>query len=250
MTYEAWRISYQSSEQAARVAYEDNMRLRTELDALRSQGEPVAWMNAKKDMTYFGHYNPDDVPDGWQLVPVEPTEEMCLAYTKCKTEAGEKWARHQWAAMLAAATQPAIPDGWQSVAVRDVLAERRRQIETEGWTPEHDDTHENGQMARAAACYALRAAGFKQDGRLIMQFWPWPEWWWKPTTALRDLVKAAALLLAEIERKYRAAAKERSWKPCSSCTTPNYCTNGLRGCDIAESLEAGITPIACPKDSS
>lgn len=29
---------------------------------LRSQGEPVAWMNAKKDMTYFGHYNPDDVP--------------------------------------------------------------------------------------------------------------------------------------------------------------------------------------------
>ena len=36
MTYEAWRISYQSSEQAARAAYEECMRLRAELTDLRN----------------------------------------------------------------------------------------------------------------------------------------------------------------------------------------------------------------------
>src|SRR5690606_333611 len=38
-------------------------------------------------------------------------------------------------------------------AARDVLAERRRQIEAEGWTPGHDDKHAEG-LACAAACYA------------------------------------------------------------------------------------------------
>ena len=36
MTYEAWRISYQSSEQAARAAHEECMRLRAELTDLRN----------------------------------------------------------------------------------------------------------------------------------------------------------------------------------------------------------------------
>ena len=37
----------------------------------------------------------------------------------------------------------------------DVMAERRRQIESEGWTEEHDDKHVNRELSRAAACYAL-----------------------------------------------------------------------------------------------
>ena len=45
----------------------------------------------------------DAIPEGWVLVPKDPTEAMCVAYTKCKTVSGEKWAKHQWAAMLAAA---------------------------------------------------------------------------------------------------------------------------------------------------
>lgn len=47
-------------------------------------------------------------PEGWQLVPKEPTEEMLFAYTKCKTTAGERWAAHQWHAMLAAAPKPEV----------------------------------------------------------------------------------------------------------------------------------------------
>lgn len=95
----------------------------------------------------------------------------------------------------------------------DVLAERQRQIETEGWTPRHDDTHDGGELARAASCYAS-AAGTAPDVRrdiearasLPDEVWPWPMDWWKPTTRRRDLVKAAALVLAEIERLDRKEA--------------------------------------------
>lgn len=90
-------------------------------------------------------------------------------------------------------------------AFRDVLAERRRQIEAEGWTPEHDDEHKGGQLALAAACYALNAAGC---GCEVARNWPWRGVWWKPSTPRRDLVKAAALILTEIERLDRMAAKQ------------------------------------------
>ncbi len=106
--------------------------------------------------------------------------------------------------MLAAAPDKEVPQAWL-----DVQAERRRQINAEGWTPEHDDAHSYGQMARAAACYALAGSSAPNDGTaalLVSLAWPWDEQWWKPTSARRDLVKACALTLAEIERLDRAAA--------------------------------------------
>ena len=99
-----------------------------------------------------------------------------------------------------------VPQAWL-----DVQAERRRQVEAEGWTPEHDDEHDNGEMARAAACYALAGSSAPNDGTaalLVSLAWPWDEQWWKPTTTRRDLVKACALGLAEIERLDRAAASQ------------------------------------------
>ncbi|MDI9716407.1 hypothetical protein [Pseudomonas aeruginosa] len=99
-----------------------------------------------------------------------------------------------------------VPQAWL-----DVQAERRRQVENEGWTPEHDDEHSHGQMARAAACYALAGSSAPNDGTaalLVSLAWPWDEQWWKPTSARRDLVKACALGLAEIERLDRAAASQ------------------------------------------
>lgn len=104
---------------------------------------------------------------------------------------------------------PVARDGQAPQAWLDVQAERRRQIEVEGWTPEHDNEHDHGQMARAAACYALAgssAADDKTTALLVSLAWPWDQQWWKPTTARRDLVKACALTLAEIERLDRAAA--------------------------------------------
>jgi hypothetical protein len=89
-------------------------------------------------------------------------------------------------------------------ALKDVIAERRRQIKAEGWTAEHDDMHRSGDLAQAAATYALHATGHYGTRALT---WPWKSEWWKPTTPRSDLVKAGALILAEIERLDRAAAR-------------------------------------------
>lgn len=99
-----------------------------------------------------------------------------------------------------------VPQAWL-----DVQAERRRQITAEGWTPEHDDEHSHGQMARAAACYALAGSSDPNDrtaALLVSLAWPWDQQWWKPTSARRDLVKACALALAEIERLDRAGISQ------------------------------------------
>ncbi|HCZ00140.1 MAG: hypothetical protein A3D16_12325 [Rhodobacterales bacterium RIFCSPHIGHO2_02_FULL_62_130] len=98
-------------------------------------------------------------------------------------------------------------------AARDVLAERQRQINAEGWTQGHDDRHAVGELAGAAACYAMQAAldsiGDRRLSRTVKatigELWPWSAQWWKPTTNRRDLIKAAALIIAEIERLDRAA---------------------------------------------
>lgn len=94
-----------------------------------------------------------------------------------------------------------------SNALDDIAAERRRQVEAEGWTTEHDDTHANGEMAQAAGCYALHAglpeSAQVPDGISPMD-WPWDTKWWKPKDRRRDLVRAGALIVAEIERLDRA----------------------------------------------
>ncbi|EPH1406030.1 hypothetical protein MMK79_004768 [Klebsiella oxytoca] len=91
-----------------------------------------------------------------------------------------------------------------TAAAADVLAERLRQVATEGWTPAHDDEYEHGELADAAGCYALSSELFDCAGEPPRP-WPWPDEWWKPTNRRRDLVKAGALILAEIERIDRAA---------------------------------------------
>ena len=99
-------------------------------------------------------------------------------------------------------------------ALDDIAAERRRQVEQEGWTLEHDDNHHRGELARAASSYAY--AGSVATGReailgqpesgtdFIIRLWPWDWKWWKPTNRRHDLVKAGALIVAEIERLDRA----------------------------------------------
>jgi hypothetical protein len=91
--------------------------------------------------------------------------------------------------------------GEYTAAARDVLAERRRQVGAEGWTVAHDDTHCNGEMAQAAACYAIKSAGLSAPAK----FWPWSVHWFKGSDPRRCLVKAGALILADIERIDRTA---------------------------------------------
>ncbi|EPM0011121.1 hypothetical protein [Pseudomonas aeruginosa] len=104
-----------------------------------------------------------------------------------------------------------VPQAWL-----DVQAERLRQVEDEGWTPEHDDEHDSGEIACAAACYALPPAHpARIEGALGRygrdpNIWPWTRDWWKPAPndRRRELIKAGALVLAEIERLDRAAASQ------------------------------------------
>lgn len=93
--------------------------------------------------------------------------------------------------------------------ILEIARERERQMAVEGWPPEHDDTHTRGDMAAAAGCYAI-VAGCSDRSREQFAAKPYPEWpwddkWWKPTDRRRDLVKAAALIVAEIERLDRKA---------------------------------------------
>lgn len=103
-----------------------------------------------------------------------------------------------------------------SIALADIRNERCRQMQSEGWTPEHDDTHSDGEMARAASCYAMtgsakwlcdRARRERRGNMRAPADWPWSIGWWKPKDTRSDLVRAAALLVAEIERIDRAARK-------------------------------------------
>jgi hypothetical protein len=95
---------------------------------------------------------------------------------------------------------------WRTDASRDVLIERRRQVEVEGRTPEHDDKYAQGDLAEAAGTYALHAYDAATlDG--TPAWWPWEAKWFKLGTPRRNLVKAGALILAEIERLDRELSK-------------------------------------------
>lgn len=90
-------------------------------------------------------------------------------------------------------------------AARDVLTERKRQVEGEGWDAQHDDNEQGDHsLSSAAACYAI---GDYATQRTIDDLWPWERKWWKPKDQRRNLVRAGALILAEIERLDRAALK-------------------------------------------
>ena len=85
-----------------------------------------------------------------------------------------------------------------------IAAERQRQIDAEGWTPDHDDMHGTGQLYQAGICY-LTAGDCPSPGRWPTPpgLWPWERRWWKPRSEIRNLVRGAALLLAEKERYER-----------------------------------------------
>lgn len=110
--------------------------------------------------------------------------------------------------------------------IQEINAERERHAEVEGWTPEHDDEHDDGQMAMAAACYAdprnlvvwqeAESAflsgndGGRGDRKLLPEgyysAWPWDDEWDKRQKhgQKRRLIIAGALIVAELERLERA----------------------------------------------
>lgn len=89
-----------------------------------------------------------------------------------------------------------------------IAAERRRQIEVEGWTPEHDDEHDDGQLLRAGMIYLHWGTelGAPWDaGAGAPMTWPWAPEWFKPKDRRANLIRAGALFLAERQRLQRAS---------------------------------------------
>lgn len=115
---------------------------------------------------------------------------------------------------------PVLPNSGEADGLALIAAERERQVAAEGWTPEHDDQHRDGGLAYAAACYAMPERIYVARERALGPAFddPWP---WKygdkrkrqsnfpnaiPTDGderLRMLVKAGALIAAEIDRLQR-----------------------------------------------
>jgi hypothetical protein len=110
--------------------------------------------------------------------------------------------------------QPGIPVTYGTF---QVLKERSRQEDLggEGYNAEHDDQHKRGELTDAAINFAAAASvqiklggakGFDASPPLdgIGINWPWHRKHWKPKDHRRNLIIAAALLLAEIDRVDRA----------------------------------------------
>ena len=112
-------------------------------------------------------------------------------------------------ALRAAGYGPAAvePSGWVEGA-RLIAAERQRQVEKEGWTPEHDDMHDECELSEAAKCYIIAAKKMARERPRALDMpasWPWAWHWFKPSyDPVRNLVKAGALIAAEIDRLLRA----------------------------------------------
>jgi len=97
-----------------------------------------------------------------------------------------------------------------------ITQERIRQVEVEGWDDAHDDAHSDGSLLRVAVLYYQNAGFQKWAGEPVPlalrddgapEGFPWDREWWKPKTPLRDLVRAGALCVAEVERRMRAGRR-------------------------------------------
>lgn len=147
------------------------------------------WKNQPERLVYLGRYG------GWhQFRKIGDPRDVWCEVLDADLHMLEETA--DLAAQPALAEHESLTD-----AARDVLAERQRQIEELGWLHDHDDEYEQRELAVAASCYAVA-----NSGATMPPEWPWPPEWWKPRDRRRNLVRAAALLLAEIERLDRAAA--------------------------------------------
>ena len=135
-------------------------------------------------------------------VPIAPQLKRALGLVVAALEADvdrptSKYALSELKKVLAAAPGKEVPQAWI-----DVQAERRRQVEAEGWTPEHDDLYCAAELPRAAAAYILSGANDEAPA-----IWPFSAKWWKPRDARANYMRAGALILAEIERLDRAAER-------------------------------------------
>jgi hypothetical protein len=98
-----------------------------------------------------------------------------------------------------------------------IAIERARQFTAEGFGMRADERRRSGPLSAAALAY-LRVAVLQFNGEVkglpnIAMEWPLAKGMWKPTTdALRNLVKAGALIAAEIDKELSRRALAEEWR--------------------------------------
>jgi hypothetical protein len=112
-----------------------------------------------------------------------------------------------------------------------IAEERDRQISVEGFTAERDKDYTDNELAWAAATYALPSNANTPKFKRV-HLWPWAKVWWKPSPdeRVKELVKAGALIAAEIDRLQAIPKQEPIGKAddngydntCSSCGSPYH----------------------------
>lgn len=117
--------------------------------------------------------------------------ERLIACIKSDLEAIRQFRENEKEPVPAAKDKP--PSGVDLIA-----AERTRQIVKEGFDAFQDAGYRDGELLRGAICYA----DFElQETKKPPENWPLSIEWWKPSTdPVRNLVKAGALIAAEIDR--------------------------------------------------
>ncbi|HIE1771653.1 TPA: hypothetical protein ACXJYT_005386 [Pseudomonas aeruginosa] len=161
------------------------------------------------------------LPEGWMLVECgiwtqEQVDEMQKTVTRFRNsefvddralamavaDAGQcKAPEISLAELLAAAPGKEVPQAWL-----DVQAERRRQVEVEGYHGFRDNNYISYELSKAARAY-IEVSWHALSGGLPCkkpESWPWMAGF-KWSDGRTMLVKACALALAEIERLDRAA---------------------------------------------
>jgi len=81
---------------------------------------------------------------------------------------------------------------YMTKGMADVMFERKRQVYVLGFDAPHDDNWNRGELKEAAIVYI--------DKHLKRSRWPFGEFWYRPKDERQNLVRAAAMLIAEIDR--------------------------------------------------
>jgi len=89
-----------------------------------------------------------------------------------------------------------------------IAQERQRQVEQEGYSAEQDDQHKKEQLVFAAMAYCWAGKSDRPGNYTTIAYsaWPWDREAWKPKDRLSNLVRAGALIAAEIDRFLREGA--------------------------------------------
>lgn len=143
------------------------------------------------------------VPDAWAIIQRGKVVDVSLSKPRAPGDSGwEFYSKRGFSA-----PQPLFL-GFHNLSpgVVAMLLERERQMAQEGFTHERDDAYARGELLRAAAVYMLRSAGIAL--LRLRPFWPWDIKWLKADDKDRNLVKAGALLIAEMDRRARSESRK------------------------------------------